>query len=449
MANAVRCSSLASALAAADQRGLGPPYEKVQQENFNGRNSDNSMDCFAGTLLDSTLVNVECINEGTAFGLASSMGKRRPRGKPGTTSCVPASDLSLVAQYICDNKWLAFIDHMQNHPRDARLADPRTGRPLLYHAIDLHRNNFARYLLAAYEVESAAWSEFHSSKVISTTTVIHHLDEMGPECIRDTQESTINCLDFNGKNLCSTSQFNSSSRNGLSRDKAESHPICRIRDFEGNTALIAATYAKNHDMCASILAIWPNALHTSNVKGISPLLAAASSGSELLVRAFLSRGSSLSHTDIEGNSALHLAAASNHFGVAALLVARGANFMARNKRRWTPMDYAYSETLQGFLHDLVRDVVLGDEADEQDLALAAARAAEAASLAVPSIVHATHEHIRMSSLYGLPLANQACDEFSRCSTGDQQSALNCSPSSTVVGSDVYHGKLISYNAFLE
>ncbi|KAI9215937.1 hypothetical protein BC828DRAFT_409983, partial [Blastocladiella britannica] len=57
--------------------------------------------------------------------------------------------LAQLAHFISDAKWSEFADHLAAHPRDATLSDPRTGRPLLYHAIDLHRNDFARFLLRA------------------------------------------------------------------------------------------------------------------------------------------------------------------------------------------------------------------------------------------------------------------------------------------------------------
>ncbi|KNE72724.1 hypothetical protein AMAG_17059 [Allomyces macrogynus ATCC 38327] len=223
----------------------------------------------------------------------------------GSSGVPPLSTTTAFAQLACDisdDKWVPFLEHLTASPHDATLADPRTGRPLLYHALDLHRNQFARYLLEAY-----------------------------PD--RDDDES----------------------------DNDATRPFqSPIRDFDGETPLLVATRAKNHDMCEAILEQWPPMLHTANVRGETPLLAACRAGSEWLVALFLDRGASLTSADHDGNTALHFAAAYGHFGIVSVLVARGANFMVRNKKQWTPLDYSYSETLYAFFLDLIRDVVLVD-----------------------------------------------------------------------------------------
>ncbi|KAI9190398.1 Target of rapamycin complex 2 subunit avo2 [Blastocladiella emersonii ATCC 22665] len=331
--------------------------------------------------------------------------------------------LATLAHCISDNKWVAFEDHIAAYPRDARVTDPRTGRPLLYHAIELHRNDFARYLLQFYVKDE------HVQRELSAAAAAEEEEEVAmlapkPRHLDGEQAAVVAPAAEGGDSLASTLLAMHPTRYPVRRhiaspvSSAPPSPAAAsaprmlgsmtppmlahaapptpaatprrpavpaapaptpaaaanrpssgeltfrspIRDFEGNSPLIVATRAKNTDMCEELLREWPAMLNAANVHGVTPLLAACVVGSELLVTMFLDMGASITHADHDGNTALHQAAAYNHFSIVALLVARGANFMVRNKKRWTPLDYAYSETLQSFFQDLVRDFVLGGDA---------------------------------------------------------------------------------------
>ncbi|ORZ32602.1 hypothetical protein BCR44DRAFT_83244 [Catenaria anguillulae PL171] len=409
----------------------GPPFASAGSELGRRRTRTLPADSAATSIASLSLsLSKSSLAPSSPWSLSPSSSPLRSRAHEPPVSA--QARLATLAHFISDNKWSAFADHIAAYPRDAKVTDPRTGRPLLYHALDLHRNDFARFLLAAYapptdplpppvpavavaahapakaalsvsslavkssaEPMSSAASfvgdisstllamhpashPLRSGSPISSTSSSpipppprhlsgatslghHHMHKSAATAAASAVGSRPTSLLYSAPAAFgSMPSLNSNNSNSGSAAAVYRSPI---RDFEGNSPLMVATRAKNTDMCEELLEWWPDMLHAPNVHGMTPLLAACQVGSEMLVTLFLDLGASLSHADNDGNTALHHAAAYNHFSIVALLVARGANFMVRNRKRWTPLDYAYSETLQAFFQDLVRDSVLGGPGD--------------------------------------------------------------------------------------
>ncbi|KAL7748836.1 Target of rapamycin complex 2 subunit avo2 [Sorochytrium milnesiophthora] len=245
-------------------------------------------------------------------------------------------------------------EHLTARPQDAKLQDPYTGAPLLFHAIQAHKNKAVALLLEYYDKPP-------QPSPAAATTAPH--DSAQPTLVPNSRSASLDSL--TAATMAMKIEPTPSSTLAAIKEKERSLSYQRInsfpRDFAQNSPLHAAAQHNNDEVADLLLAHFPHCVNAQNNLGRTPLFEACIVGSESLVQFLLRNGASIHECDRDGNTALHHAAAYNHFGIVALLIHQGANFLVRNKKRWTPLDYAYSETLQSFFQELVREAVTGKE----------------------------------------------------------------------------------------
>ncbi|KAH7930750.1 ankyrin [Leucogyrophana mollusca] len=95
-------------------------------------------------------------------------------------------------------------------------------------------------------------------------------------------------------------------------------------------------------------------LDWSNVQGRTALHLAALKGNEELVRMLCDLGADFDLSDNKGNTPLHYASAWGHIPIVHLLIERGCQFAARNNEGYTASDYAYSFSTRDTLQSSAR-----------------------------------------------------------------------------------------------
>ncbi|KAH7916167.1 ankyrin repeat-containing domain protein [Hygrophoropsis aurantiaca] len=95
-------------------------------------------------------------------------------------------------------------------------------------------------------------------------------------------------------------------------------------------------------------------LDWSNVQGRTALHLAALKGNEELVRMLCDLGADFDLSDNKGNTPLHYASAWGHIPIVQLLIERGCQFAARNNEGYTASDYAYSFNTRDTLQNAAR-----------------------------------------------------------------------------------------------
>ncbi|TFY59944.1 hypothetical protein EVJ58_g5453 [Rhodofomes roseus] len=123
---------------------------------------------------------------------------------------------------------------------------------------------------------------------------------------------------------------------------------------------------------------YPDILDWANMEGKTALHVAALKGKEELVRMLCDFGADVDLADNEGNAPLHYASAWGHIPIVQLLIERGCQYSARNNEGFTPSDYAYSRTsTRDTLQDTARtQFELNKKARRNVFAQAAARGTE-------------------------------------------------------------------------
>ncbi|KIL00600.1 hypothetical protein PAXRUDRAFT_821500 [Paxillus rubicundulus Ve08.2h10] len=99
---------------------------------------------------------------------------------------------------------------------------------------------------------------------------------------------------------------------------------------------------------------YPWVLDWSNVQGKTALHMAALKGNEALVRMLCDLGADFDLADNKGNTPLHYASSWGHIPIVQLLIERGCQFAARNNFGFTASDYAYSFNTRDTLQDSAR-----------------------------------------------------------------------------------------------
>ncbi|EPT03710.1 hypothetical protein FOMPIDRAFT_1022286 [Fomitopsis schrenkii] len=99
---------------------------------------------------------------------------------------------------------------------------------------------------------------------------------------------------------------------------------------------------------------YPDILDWANVEGKTALHVAALKGKEELVRMLCDFGADVDLADNEGNTPLHYGSAWGHIPIVQLLIERGCQYSARNNEGFTPSDYAYSTSTRDTLQDTAR-----------------------------------------------------------------------------------------------
>ncbi|KAH7887636.1 ankyrin repeat-containing domain protein [Phlebopus sp. FC_14] len=99
---------------------------------------------------------------------------------------------------------------------------------------------------------------------------------------------------------------------------------------------------------------FPWILDWSNLQGKTALHLAALKGNEELVRMLCDAGADFDLADNKGNTSLHYASSWGHIPIVQLLIERGCQFAARNNDGFTASDYAYSFSTKETLQDSAR-----------------------------------------------------------------------------------------------
>ncbi|KAF8897660.1 ankyrin repeat-containing domain protein [Infundibulicybe gibba] len=99
---------------------------------------------------------------------------------------------------------------------------------------------------------------------------------------------------------------------------------------------------------------YPSVLDWSNINGKTALHMAALKGNEELVRMLCDLGADQDLADDMGNTPLHYASSWGHIPVVQLLIERGCQYTARNNEGFTASDYAYSFSTKETLQDAAR-----------------------------------------------------------------------------------------------
>ncbi|RDX55529.1 ankyrin [Lentinus brumalis] len=116
------------------------------------------------------------------------------------------------------------------------------------------------------------------------------------------------------------------------------------QDFLGATLRMARMYIDRY----------PDILDWANIEGKTAIHVAALKGNEELVRMLCDLGADFDLADNEGNTPLHYASAWGNITVVQLLIERGCQYSARNNQGFTPSDYAYSTSTRDTLQDTAR-----------------------------------------------------------------------------------------------
>ncbi|KAK2466306.1 hypothetical protein APHAL10511_001948 [Amanita phalloides] len=146
------------------------------------------------------------------------------------------------------------------------------------------------------------------------------------------------------------------------------------KDSENNTVLMLLAEAKtptpdpyassstqHQDMSGAIARMarlyierYPKILDWSNMQGRTALHLAALKGNEVLARMFCDLGADVNLSDNCGNTPLHYASSWGHIAIVQLLIERGCLYSVKNNSGFTASDYAYSYSTQDTLQNTAR-----------------------------------------------------------------------------------------------
>lgn len=149
----------------------------------------------------------------------------------------------------------------------------------------------------------------------------------------------------------------------LSKD-AENNTILILLASLGNTSNGNSTYRSSASdlglrevaqrMARRYFERYPFILDWSNLQGKTALHVAAIKGNEEFVRTLCDVGADFDMPDAQGNTPLHYASAWGHLHIIQILIERGCQFAAKNSEGFTALDYAYSTTTWDTLQDTAR-----------------------------------------------------------------------------------------------
>ncbi|KAG1752664.1 ankyrin repeat-containing domain protein [Suillus paluster] len=147
----------------------------------------------------------------------------------------------------------------------------------------------------------------------------------------------------------------------LSRDSENNTILMLLADFKPPPPNPYAPGPSQVDLMGAALRMarlyyerYPWILDWSNIQGKTALHMAALKGNEELVRMLCDLGADFDLSDNKGNTPLHYASSWGHIPIVQLLIERGCQFAARNNDGFTASDYAYSFNTRDTLQDSAR-----------------------------------------------------------------------------------------------
>jgi hypothetical protein len=172
--------------------------------------------------------------------------------------------------------------------------------------------------------------------------------------------------------------------------------------------LITSPYASspsNVDIMAAALRMarlyydhHPEILDWANLQGKTALHIAALKGNEELVRMLCDLGADFDLQDNKGNTPLHYASSWGHIPVVQLLIERGCQFATRNNEGFTASDYAYSYSTRDTLQDTARSQFENNKKSRRNVfAQAAARGNEWGSIVPPTVPSKARDILQVNS----------------------------------------------------
>ncbi|EMD40798.1 hypothetical protein CERSUDRAFT_111383 [Gelatoporia subvermispora B] len=188
------------------------------------------------------------------------------------------------------------------------------------------------------------------------------------------------------------------------------------KDLDGNTILILLADARpalsspygpsDHDFLSATLRMarlyfdrYPEVLDWANIEGKTALHVAALKGNEELVRMLCDLGADYDLPDNDGNTPLHYASAWGNIPIVQLLIERGCQYSAKNNEGFTPSDYAYSTSTRDTLQETAR-IQFENNKKARVFAQAAARGldwANGTSPILPNKAYGSNGSMRMRS----------------------------------------------------
>ncbi|KAG2154915.1 ankyrin repeat-containing domain protein [Suillus bovinus] len=147
----------------------------------------------------------------------------------------------------------------------------------------------------------------------------------------------------------------------LSRESENNTILMLLADFKSPPSNPYAPGPSQVDLMGAALRMarlyyerYPWILDWSNIQGKTALHMAALKGNEELVRMLCDLGADFDLSDNKGNTPLHYASSWGHIPIVQLLIERGCQFAARNNDGFTASDYAYSFSTRDTLQDSAR-----------------------------------------------------------------------------------------------
>ncbi|KAI0081692.1 ankyrin [Panus rudis PR-1116 ss-1] len=194
-------------------------------------------------------------------------------------------------------------------------------------------------------------------------------------------------------------------------------------------------YSATLRMARLYLDRYPDILDWANVQGKTALHVAALKGNEELVRMLCDFGADFDLADNEGNTPLHYASAWGHIPIVQLLIERGCLYNVRNNDGFEASDYAYSTMIRDVLTDTARAQLEINRRRRNVYAQAAARGYEWGSSELPPppprMYHSTSGSARVRSGSGTSRTTTTSDSGDIDSYSIPQHARSQTPSNTL------------------
>ncbi|KAJ1499800.1 hypothetical protein HMI54_011391 [Coelomomyces lativittatus] len=274
---------------------------------------------------------------------------------------------------VLENKFTSFQAYLRKYPHHVNLLHPQTHQPLIFCIFHL----FPSLSMSSSTSNSTSSTKPTLNETAYTSTTSGTLGPLPSSTSTSTSTSSSNTK--SSSNSSSSSSSSSTALMSLStttdltlylhylfthflKDIYTAHDV-----YTKNSILMMAIHFKNLPLIQCILDHATLTMRTylmgiRNKRHECPLILACIVGEVEIVQYlidFSSENETLHLTDDEGNTLLHYAKSYNHYALVSYLIAKGGNFMARNKKQWSVSDYAYSFEMQWFFEDALKTWMQG------------------------------------------------------------------------------------------